>query len=181
MNLAAEEPQRQRDIIGDAFGAGIDEETRNPVGLNLGVAAAHLLPGGIDQRQRTGAEILAILDAVGRGKHGDALARPPGEALAEHLRMQGADEHADPAQRQARRDQPLAEFLHHVFGGHAIALAGRNPVGNLPQMVWLHVVGSPLWQAIDSGCAGPVPAFHAATLQLRAGLPTCWWGSSDLW
>ena len=68
----------------------------------------------------------------------DLGARLPDEIAAENIGMQGSNEDADAPQRQARRDQPLADFRHHLRRAGRGPRAVDQPVGEFLQFGCVH-------------------------------------------
>ena len=101
VNRAVGGQQRQRDIIGDAFGCACRRRTESVWLSRIVDPRSDLALLAEHDRQRTVDEFRRIQEIkIGRAD-GDLGARPPDEIAAENIRMQGADEDADPPQRQA--------------------------------------------------------------------------------
>ena len=116
---AADEGQRQRDIIRDALGAQfIDDREARALGIvdacpNLQTLLEH-------DDQRAGVKIRRLQDIEIDRAELDLGARLPDEIAAVNLGMQSADEDADTPERQAGRNHPFAAL------GHKPARAGRR-------------------------------------------------------
>ena len=120
---AVDEQQRQREIVGDAFGAHVVE-----IGKRL---LSRIVQRGPDLHAPRWNTIVSGLGVKFRRFQNveidradlDLGARLPDEIAAENIRMQRADEDADPPQRHAGRDQPLAESRPSSRAGLAADLA----------------------------------------------------------
>ena len=140
VDRAADEGQRQRDIVRDAFGAQLIDD-REALAQGIVDAGANLQPLLEHDFQRAGVKIRRLQDIEIDRADLDLGARLPDEIAPVDLGMQRADEDADTPERQARRDHPLAAF------GHEPARAGRRspavdqPVGQLSQFRCIHGAG----------------------------------------
>ncbi len=89
VNRALDVEQRDRDVIGDAFGAQVVEKREAPAG-GVVEPITHLGFGLVHHEQRTAFVFRRIQNIeIGFGDD-DLLARPPGKGAAENIGMQGA-------------------------------------------------------------------------------------------
>ena len=119
VNRAVDEQQRQRDIIGDAFGAHVVEDRKasgsrdRRCDARTSSPSPNTIVSGLLMNSGKSRKSKSTVPTVDLG------ARPPDEIAAEDVGMQGADENADPPQRQPGLHQPLAEFRHHLGAGRS--------------------------------------------------------------
>ena len=133
---AVDEQQRQRDIIGDTFAAHVVEE-RKALALGIVEAIADLPP--LSNMIASG---LLLNSGESRNSKSaltyDLGSRPPEEVAAENIGMQGPDENRDAPQRQACRDQPLADLRHQLRRPVRGPRAVDQPVGEVLQLGRVH-------------------------------------------
>ncbi len=137
VNRAVGRKQRQRDIVGDAFGAHLVEK-RKAFARGIVDAMPDFPYLAKHDRQRAVLKSGRIQQIEIRGPGDDFLARLPDEIEAENIGMQRANEDADPPQRQAGPHQPLADFRHHQRRIDDGPRAVDQPVGDLPEILWVH-------------------------------------------
>jgi len=113
VNRAVGREQRQRDIVGDAFGPHVVEK-RKALACRIVDKLPDLAVFVEHNPQRAVLKFRRIQETIICGAVGDLGARLPDEINAENIGMQGAHENADTPQRQAGRYQPFAEFRHHL-------------------------------------------------------------------
>src|SRR6202034_4036201 len=113
MNRAAGEPERQRNIVADAFGPHVVKE-RKALALRIVEAKSDLLALLVQDRQRAILEFRRIARIRLGGSSDDLGAPPPDKTDAEHVRMQRLHENANAPEREARLDQAFAGFRHHM-------------------------------------------------------------------
>jgi hypothetical protein len=104
MYVAAGEMQRRHEIVGNPFGAQLVQDAVIHDAIRIGEAAAERFAGFGDMHHRAfekGSPLEQLEAAV--GDLGASL-RMPDEPAADDFRMQRADEHHDPPQRQPGRD-----------------------------------------------------------------------------
>ncbi len=97
----ADEPERQRDVVGNAFGAHVVEERKAPAG-GIVEAKPHFPLGVVENGERAVPVFGRIPDIEIRGRHHHLASRPPEKATAENVGMQHANEDADAPERQSR-------------------------------------------------------------------------------
>jgi hypothetical protein len=115
VHRAADEGQRQRDIVRHAFGAEFLDD-RKAAAPDLIGPRPNLHPLLEHDDQRTGEKIRRLQDVVVHRADLDLGARLPDEIAPVDLGMQRADEYADTPERQTRRDHPFAAFRHELAG-----------------------------------------------------------------
>ena len=109
---AVGERQRQRDIVGGAFGAHILDNRKTRHRLRIVRVSPDLVSLREHDRQRAGVKSRCILDAEIDRADLDLGAGLPDEIAAEDIGMQGPDENTGAPQRDARLDQPFANVRH---------------------------------------------------------------------
>ncbi len=108
VDRAVEIVHRHREVVGHAFGAHVVEE-RKPLAVRIVHPSPDLQPLLEHDPERAPGEFGRVQDLEIDGADLDLLTFPPDEVAAEDFRMQRADEDAEPRQRQAGRDQMLAD------------------------------------------------------------------------
>jgi len=130
VHRAANEGQRQRDIIRDTFGAKFVDD-RKALAPDIIGPDPNLQPLLENDLQRAGVKFRRLQDMVVHRAGLDLGARLPDEIAAIDLGMQRADEDADTPERQARRDHPFAALGHETDRAGRGSPAVDQPVGQL--------------------------------------------------
>ena len=130
VDRAADEGQRQRDIVRDAFGAQFLDD-RKALARGIVDAGPNLQPLLEHDVQRAGVKIRRFQDIEIDRADLDLGARLPDEIAPVDIGMQRADEDADTPERQARRDHPFAAFRHEPARAGRGSAAVDQPVGQL--------------------------------------------------
>jgi hypothetical protein len=136
MHVAAGEVQRRHEIIGNPFGAQLVQDAVIHDAIRIGEAAAERFAGFGHMHHRAfekGPALKQLEAAV--GDLGAGL-RMPDEPAADDLRMQRADEHHDPPQRQSGRDQALTQLGQHFVRQRRIARAVDEPLDDRMERNW---------------------------------------------
>ena len=138
MDGAVGEEQRGGDIIRHPLGAELGEDREIHRALGIGQMAPERLSRVKDPGDGA-LEIFRGEHELGRRQIGlDLRAGLPDEASPQQLGMQGADEDADPGQRQAARDQPLAELSQYRRGVHGRSRPVDQPARHGPRLGVIH-------------------------------------------
>ncbi|MEY9350359.1 hypothetical protein ABIG05_004798 [Bradyrhizobium japonicum] len=138
VDRAVEIVHRHREVVGHAFGAHVVEE-RKPLAVRIVHPSPHLEPLLEHDPERAPGEFGRVQDLEIDGADLDLLALAPDEVAAEDFRMQRANEDAEPRQRQAGRDQMLADLGDHLGRGPGRPRTVDQPVGDALDLGVLHV------------------------------------------
>jgi hypothetical protein len=128
VNGAVGENQQRDQIIGDALPPQIRQDRIIHDTAWICETAAQRHTGAAHFRHRTVAEYVAFQQFEAAVADHRILAGRPDETAADDFRMQGTDENDDARQRQAGRDQPLAEFGENILRQRLRPRAVDQPV-----------------------------------------------------
>ena len=103
VNGAVDEQQRQREIVGDAFGCACRRRSESACCRHRPYAALDLCCLREDDRERAGLEFRRIQQIEIDCADVTSRAGPPDEIAPKDIGMQRSDEESDPPERQAGR------------------------------------------------------------------------------
>ena len=130
VNRAVGEEQRQRHIIGHAFGTELLENREIHHAIRIGKPAAECSAGRVDVSDRVLPELWRIEEPEPPFRNFDVGAWPPYESAPDDLRTQRVYKHGYPPQRNAASDEPIAQLGQYILRQRRRSGAVDQPICN---------------------------------------------------